>query len=157
MKLLIIFIILNIVNVILQTIKSLATVKCGKGVAALVNAIAYGLYTVVIVYTNCDLPLSAKVAVTAVTNLIGVYTVKYFEEKARKDKLWKVEATVRTATDTTSKYLEEANIPYSIIPTVDGKHRVYNIYCATQAESATVKDILAKQNAKYFVSESKIL
>ena len=54
-ELLIIFIALNIVNVIIQTVKSLATVKCGKTVAALVNAIAYGLYTVVVVYIVCDL------------------------------------------------------------------------------------------------------
>ena len=39
-ELLIIFIALNIVNVVIQTVKSLATVKCGKTVAALVNAIA---------------------------------------------------------------------------------------------------------------------
>ena len=56
-KLLILFIALNIVNVIIQTVKSLATVKCGKTVAAIVNAVAYGLYTVVVVYTVCDLPL----------------------------------------------------------------------------------------------------
>ena len=54
MNLLIMFIVLSIVNVILQTVKSICTVKCGKGVAALVNAIAFGLYTVVIVYTNAD-------------------------------------------------------------------------------------------------------
>ena len=45
MNLLLVFIILNIINVVLQTVKSLATVKCGKGVAAIVNALAYGLYT----------------------------------------------------------------------------------------------------------------
>ena len=44
-KLLIIFIVLNIFNVIIQTVKSIATVKCGKGAAALINAVAYGLYT----------------------------------------------------------------------------------------------------------------
>ena len=38
-RLLITFIMLNIVNVIIQTVKSLATVKCGKSVAALVNAV----------------------------------------------------------------------------------------------------------------------
>ena len=48
-ELLIIFIVLNIVNVVIQTVKSLATVKCGKTVAAIVNAVAYGLYTVVVV------------------------------------------------------------------------------------------------------------
>ena len=50
MSLLTTFILLNILNVIIQTVKSLATVKCGKTVAALVNAVAYGLYTIVVVY-----------------------------------------------------------------------------------------------------------
>ena len=94
MNLLILFVVLNVVNVILQTAKSIATLRCGKTVAALANAIAYGLYTVVIIYTNCELPLVAKVAVVAVTNLIGVYVVKWVEEKLNKEKLWKVEATV---------------------------------------------------------------
>ena len=40
-KLLILFITMNILNVIIQTIKSIATIKSGKIVAALVNAIAY--------------------------------------------------------------------------------------------------------------------
>ena len=42
-QLLIIFIVLNIVNVIIQTVKSIATIKCGKTAAAFVNAVAYGL------------------------------------------------------------------------------------------------------------------
>ena len=69
-KLFWIFVILNIINVIIQTIKSIATVKCGKSMAALVNAIAYGLYTVVVVYMVCDLPLWLKVTVIAVCNLV---------------------------------------------------------------------------------------
>ena len=74
------FIILNIINVIIQTIKSIATVKCKKTIAAIVNAVAYGLYTVVVVYTVCDLPLICKVAVVALCNLIGVFFVKWLEE-----------------------------------------------------------------------------
>ena len=49
MNLLTLFIILNIVNVIIQTVKSIATIKCGKYMAAFVNAVAYGLYTVVVI------------------------------------------------------------------------------------------------------------
>jgi len=90
MKLLILFIVMNIVNVVLQTIKSLATVKCGKWGAAIVNAVAYGLYTYIVVLTMCDLPLLAKCLIVAGANFVGVYVVKFFEEKARKDKLWKV-------------------------------------------------------------------
>ena len=80
-KLLIIFIALNVVNVIIQTVKSIATIKCGKTAAAVVNAIAYGLYTVVVVYTVCDLPLWIKVVIVGGANLIGVYVVKWLEEK----------------------------------------------------------------------------
>ena len=47
--LLITFIVLSIVNVILQTVKSIVTVKCGKFSASIVNAVAFGLYTVVTV------------------------------------------------------------------------------------------------------------
>ena len=81
MKLFILFVVLNVINVVLQTAKSIATMRCGKTVAAVANAVAYSLYTVVIIYTNCELPLFAKVAVVGVTNLIGVYIVKAIEEK----------------------------------------------------------------------------
>ena len=93
-KLLLVFIVLNIANVIIQTVKSLATVKCGKGIAALINAVAYGLYTIVTVYLMCELDLYLKAGIVAVCILVGVYVVKWTEEKARKDKLWKVEATI---------------------------------------------------------------
>lgn len=157
MKLLITFIILNVINVIIQTVKSLATVKCGKTVAALVNAVAYGLYTVVVVYTVCDLPLWFKVVVVAVANLIGVYVVKLFEEKSRKDKLWKVEATVyEPQTENLHNDLNYSGIPHNYIENV-GKYTVFNIYCATQKESSLVKDLLEFHKAKFFVSEAKTL
>jgi uncharacterized protein YebE (UPF0316 family) len=158
MKLLILFIVLSVVNVILQTFKSLATVKCGKVGAALVNATAYGLYTVVLVYTNADFPLWEKVLVTAVCNLVGVYIVKAIEEKARKDKLWKVETTVNS--DDTFKVrlaLRDAGLSYSVISTNTKERSVFNIYCPTKKESEKVKEILGNFDAKYFVTESKSL
>ena len=156
-NLLITFIILNIVNVIIQTVKSLATVKCGKGVAAIVNAVAFGLYTIVTVYMLCELPLMWKAGIVAFCNLVGVFLVKWAEEKARKDKLWKVELTVRqTRTSVLARELEELNIPFNYIENV-GKYTVFNIYCATQKESAFVKELTTKHNAKYFVTESKNL
>lgn len=157
MKLLMLFIILNIVNVILQTVKAIATVKCGKAVAALVNAVAFGLYTVVIVYTNCELNLWVKVAVVSIANLIGVYVVKYLEEKGRKDKLWKVEATVlRTHLDHLHADLVQEGISHNYVDNV-GKYALFNIYCPTQKESTKAKKIMDKYEAKYFVSESKTL
>ena len=156
-KLLLLFIIMNIVNVIIQTIKSIATIKCGKTAAAIINAVAYGLYTYIVVLTMCDLPLLAKCLIVAGANFVGVFVVKLIEEKSRKDKLWKVEATV-TPNDVGNVQLEldKLNISHNCFRT-SGEYRVFNIFCPTQKESAQVKTILNKYHAKYFVSESKTL
>ena len=154
-QLLITFIILNIMNVIIQTVKSIATVKCGKGVAAVVNAVAFGLYTIVTVYLMCELDLYLKAGIVALCNLVGVYVVKWCEEKARKDKLWKVEATVPTQW-TEAVHFDLKDIPHNYVQNV-GKYTLFNFYCATQKESAKVRDILAQYEVKYFVSESKSL
>ena len=156
-KLLLVFIGLNIANVIIQTVKSIATVKCGKGVAAIVNAVAYGLYTVVTVYLMCELSLGLKALIVALCNLIGVYVVKWCEEKARKDKLWKIEATVfEPHTKSLHLDLTAEEIPCNYIPKI-GKWSVFNIYCDTQEKSKKVKVLLDKYEAKYFVSETKTL
>lgn len=150
------FIVLNVVNVILQTIKSLATVKCGKGLAAIINAIAYGLYTIVLVYTVCDLPLFIKAGVVAICNLIGVFIVKWMEEKMRKDQLWKVEATIHS--DNTNALIERSKLRGLSFNFIEaGKYTIFNFYCSTQKDSAEVKALLSEYNAKYFVTESKVL
>ena len=151
MNLLLTFILLNIFNVIIQTVKSLCTVKCGKGVAAIVNALAYGLYTIVTIYMMCDLDLYLKAGIVALCNLIGVYVVKWIEEKSRKDKLWKIELTVPT------EYIETVDkivVPHSYIQLSD-KHTVFNFYCATPKETEAVKHITQLCDAKYFICEAK--
>ena len=152
-----IFVVLNVVNVIIQTVKSIATIKCGKVPAAVINAVAYGLYTIVAVYTVCELPLWLKATVVAVANLVGVYVVKVFEEKARKDKLWKVEATVyHYLTEHYHNLLTEQGIAHNYIEGI-GQYTIFNIYCPTQHESLLVREMLEESESKYFVSESKSL
>ena len=154
-KLFITFCILNIANVIIQTTKSIATIKCKKTVAAIVNAIAYGLYTVVVVYMVCELPLWLKVSVIAIANLIGVYIVKLFEEKKQKDKLWKIEVTIPTK----YKYVVDTafkRIPHSYIE-ISSKHTLFSFYCESQEQSRAVRELVQQYDAKYFVSETKNL
>ena len=154
-KLLIIFITLNVVNVIIQTVKSIATIKCGKVMAALVNAIAYGLYTVVVVYTVCDLPLWLKVVVVGVANLIGVYVVKWGEEKARKDKVWLVKTTIPTENAEQAKhFLEQAEISFTYYDLQ--KYFVFDTFCDTQEETAKVLQICRTCGGKAFAAENKL-
>ena len=154
-KLLLLFIVMNILNVIIQTIKSIATIRCGKMVAATINALAYGLYTYIIVLTNCDLPLLAKCLIVAGANFVGVYTVKHFEEKARKDKVWLVKMTIPTEHAEQAKYfLEQANIPFTYYDL--NKYFVFDTFCETQAETTNATKICTTCNGKAFASENKL-
>lgn len=156
MNTILLFALCTAVNVILSTIKSILTVKGGKLSASFINALTYGFYSYVIVLTSMDgMPIWLKMAITAVCNFIGVYLVKWIEEKARKDKLWKVELTVPTKYTNTIDF-DLHDVPHSYIELSD-KHTLFNFYCATQKESAKVKAIANQYEAKYFVAESKNL
>lgn len=155
MQLIVTFVILNVVNVIIQTAKSIITHKGNRVQAAIANAIAYGLYTVVVVYMVADINIWFKVGVISMANLVGVFIVKTVEEKRRKEKLWKVECTVPT--ENSLIVLEELKtIPQSSI-NVQRNYTILNFYCATQAESKEVKTVIKKYGVKYFVSEGKSL
>jgi uncharacterized protein YebE (UPF0316 family) len=150
------FIFFNVLNVVIQTVKAIATIKCNKYVAAIVNAVAYGLYTYIIVLTNADIDLWFKIITVALANLVGVFVVKWVEEKKRKEMLWKIEFTVKTEVlQNVKTLLTLAKVPFSYIEI--GKNTIVNAYCATGKESESVKEIIKKYNAKYFVSETKIL
>ena len=156
MNTILLFALCTAVNVVLSTIKSILTVKGGKLSASFINALTYGFYSYVIVLTSADgMPIWLKMAITAICNFIGVYLVKWIEEKARKDKLWKVELTVPTKYTNIIDF-DLHDVPHSYIKLSD-KHTLFNFYCATQKESAKVKSIANQYEAKYFVAESKNL
>lgn len=156
MKLLILFIVLQVVNVILSTIRSIVTIKCDKYMSAIVSALYFGFYTVVLIYMNCNLDLWTKVAITAITNLIGVFIVKYGEELARKDKLWAIRFTVNdNEREKIINELENKNISYGY--DVRGKYIIFETFCTSKEETLKIKEIVQKFNAKYFISENKIV
>lgn len=155
MNLLVTFVIFNVLNVIIQTVKSIATIKCNKWVASLVNAIAYGLYTYIVVLTVCELPLWVKVLVVALANLVGVFVVKLIEEKSRKDKLWLVKITVPQENALKAKFwLKNWQLPYSYVDIT--KYVVFDVYCDTQADTELAIKICKECNGKMFATENKL-
>lgn len=155
MNFLITFIILSIINVIFSTVRSITTIKSGKILASLISGGYFAFYNIMLIYTVADFPMWQKCTITFFCNVLGVWIVKFLEEKMQKDKLWKVEATVPTKYLTTID-VELHDIPHSYIELSD-KHTLFNFYCATQADSAKVKQVIDKYGAKYFVAESKTL
>ena len=154
---LMVFVGLSIVNVVFSTIRSIVTINGGKFVASLISGGYFAFYNIMMIYTVADFPMWQKCIITFVCNVVGVYLVKWGEEKARKDKLWKIEATVLgELTSNLRQDLNNAGLSNKYIPNI-GRYTEFNIYCDTQKESAKAKEILAKYNEKYFVSESKTL
>lgn len=157
MELLVTFIILSIINVVFSTIRTILTIKSGKNLASLVNGGYFAFYNIMLIYTVADFPMWEKCLITFICNLIGVWIVKYVEEKLRKDKLWKVEVTVPNEevetllADCLYMNIEHYNYWDAY------QYKVFNFYCATQKESAIVKQLLNNHKVKYFVTESKVL
>lgn len=155
-ELLITFIILSIINVIFSTVRSIVTIKGNKVTASFISGGYFAFYNIMLLYTVADFPMWQKCIITFVCNVIGVFIVKFIEEKSRKDKLWKVEVTIpRAEASRLINYLENSELSYNYVDIY--KYYLFNFYCPTQRQSAEVKKLLDKFHAKYFVSESKTL
>lgn len=157
-SLLVLFIVLSIVNVIGGTLHTLITVNGSTLAASITNAIYYGFYTIVIVYTSCELNLWVKVIVVAVCNFIGVFIVKTLEKKFAPSRLWKIEMTVRlpqSLADNVKGSIERMGIPcnYSFI----GNWVAYNCYCSTKEQTKEIKQICKNLDGKISAYKTEAL
>ena len=115
-KFLLVFIGLSLFNVIFSTVRSLLTINGGKTTASLVSGAYYAFYNVMLIYTVADFPMWQKCVITFVCNVIGVFVVKWVEEKSRKDKLWLVKMTIPTANNENAQHLlKQANISFNYV------------------------------------------
>ena len=154
MKIIIIFAVATIVNVVLSTMRSLMTINSGKWGAAVMNAVCYGFYTWVVVLTVADFDLWLKIAITALANFVGVWVVKFIEEKSRKDKLWKIEMAIpKEDCSLVKATLDRKNIPCNYVEV--GQWVMFNCYCNEQKDTAICVDIANKLQGKISAYESK--
>lgn len=153
----ILFIICNFLNVVMQTIKNIVTVKGGKVSAALVNAAAFSFYTyILILISDGAVSTTAKCIIVGLCNLVGVYFVKLAEEKKRKDKLWKVELAAKAEDELEiGNALCEANISFNGQTTITDDYTIYQVYCENREEFKRVKSIATEYGCKTFVTEQK--
>lgn len=157
MKVILIFIVLSIINVIFSTARSLLTINGGKGIASVMNASYFAFYNVVLIYTVADFPLWIKCVITFFANLIGVFIVKYYEEKHRPERLWKCElalpmSTAPDAGNIIKNYLHDRGIECNY--TVLGKWWIFNCYCETKEQTASVKFLAKEYNGRLSAYES---
>ena len=153
--LLIIFISLSITNVVLNTVKSIVTIKGGIMSASFINGITFYVYSYLLIFMNCDLNMHLKALITGLVNVVGVAIVKLIEAKMQKDRLWKIELTVPT------KYKDILDISLNAIPhgymVISDKHTVFNIYSESKEQSREVRKLAKRYNGKACAAEMKLL
>ena len=155
MKLIILFTALTVFNVIIQTIKSLCTVRCSTLVSASVNAVAYGLYTFVIFFTTAGgMSLWLKAAITAVANFFGVYIANFlFSKLFAKEVRWKVEISVpKTEAEQFRRDLSANGLEYYNCGSFEDWVALA-VFCPDKNASECLKELLP-DNVKYNIVES---
>lgn len=149
-----IFLAASILNVVLNTIKSIVTVKGSTFSAAMMNAIAFGFYTCIVkMISTVDLVIS--VPLTMLANIIGVYFAKWFLNLFKKDKLWRISCTIPAHKginlDAIIQKLNEYNIGYTLFDY--NKGNIIDIFSKSQGESTLIKEIIDENKIKYTVYE----
>ena len=150
MKMLVVFFVCSLINVILSTMKTLLMVRAGRNSAIAINAICYGFYTLV-VKQLASVDYVTAVWVTVVTNIIGVWLSYKVLDLFKKDKLWRITVTLKNkkALEECKENLEKYNIGFTPIE----KTNSIDIYSYNQKESAIIKNILGNYDYKYFIQE----
>lgn len=157
MKIIIIFALIQLINVIISTLKSILTIKAGKLTASIINAVAYGFNVIVVKQIAGINNLWALVGVTVVTNCIGVYVSKLLLEKTEKTQLWRISASIKTADcSQILKMLDENKIQYYCIETNLDSRQAVDIFSYDKRESAIIKSIFSNFDVKYTILINKI-
>lgn len=150
------FVILNFVNVLVNTARSLLTIKGGKWIASVMNAICYGYYTIIIVITaTYEMPLLMKCVAVAFVNFVGVFTIKFCEEKIKKEKLWIYNAigVDNVAVTVLGIALENENIKFTITEVAKHFNNI-EIFSETMEQSEIITNFLDNLELKYYAVEA---
>lgn len=155
---LLLYLVLQVVYVILNTVTNIAKIKCSKLIASLTSAVCYGFYVIVVVATASNQPIWVKMFLTAITNVVGVYVGMWVMEKLRKDKLWKIEITIRDAIEAYQfeNTLREKDISFNSV-VCENNDIILNVYSKSQKESEIIKKAFAEATtAKYIIHQSDL-
>lgn len=163
----VLFVVCQFINVALNTAKTIIMHKEEKISSAVINAITYGFYAIIVVMTASALPLWITIVISALTNLIGVYGSMWLLERFKKDSLWEIVANITVNDNEYERFqntLCACDIPYNLMKLygeniADGKlHLTATMYSKSQRESVIIKELLDsfETKSKYIVHEERV-
>ena len=149
------FIILQVVNVILSTIKSIVLIKGSKWGSIIANTIYFGVYAAVLKQISAIDNLFLLVIITMLANFFGTWAGIAITEKLRKADLWTIKAIIKT--DCLKEFkqaLNESGVMYISYQTTWDEYSAVDIFSESRGQSETVKPILTRFGARYSIHTS---
>ena len=151
----ILFIILQVINVILSTIKSIVMIKGSKWGAIIANTVYFGVYTAVLKQISAIDNLALLVIITMLANFFGTWVGIVITDKLRKADLWIVKTVIRIGyAKDYKKALNEAGIKYISYQTTWDEYTAIDIFSESRTQSKKIKEILVKFKVKYSIYKS---
>ena len=149
------FIILQVINVILSTIKSIVMIKGSKWGAIIANTIYFGVYTAVLKQISAIDSLALLVIITMLANFFGTWVGIVITDKLRKADLWIIKTVVRIGyVKEYKKALNDAGIKYISYQTTWDEYTAIDIFSESRTQSKKIKEILINFKAKYSIYKS---
>ena len=151
------FFILNLINVILGTMRSILTVKAKQSIAIVINTLSYTFYAGIVKLISGQ-SLVIVLITTALTNLIGVYIATSIIKKIQPQKLWVIDLTISDKIKLNILYeLNTYNLQYSVFDIENSNFLNIKVYSYDKEESRKIKKIIEKykSNIKYNIQETK--
>ena len=139
----------QLINVMLNTFRSIIMHKEKKLSSSIINAVTYGFYTIIVLFTaiplflNDGIDLITKIVITVITNFVGVWVSMVILEKFKKDSLWEITATTdRNNIEEIREYLNICDIAhnYNLVDNYKNSKVVFRIYSENQKSSKAERE-----------------
>lgn len=144
----IIFIIIQLINVIISTIKSVATIRCSPWNAAHINAISYTIAAVITKLITQQTFL-VVIIVTLITNEIGVYIGRKITDSFQKEKLWVYNCVIKCSSaemKQLKQLFSEQDIDCDWVELKFDRRYKCQIYSYSKTHSKNINKILSSYN-----------
>lgn len=151
----VLFTVLQFINVVISTLKSILTINGSRVTAAIINAVSYTFYAIIVKLIS-EQTFFVIIIVTFLTNILGVYLAKYIVDITKKERLWVITCTIKNhIKDNIELELKKQHIGYTSINAEHSRYLLY-IFAYSKEQSAISFKMLKQYNIPYSVTENKL-
>ena len=151
----ILFVTIQLINVVFSTIKSVATIKSSPVTAARINGISYTISNILTKFLVTQSFLTVIIS-TYVTNRVGVQFGRHLMDKRQPEKLWVYKCHMKVTEDEIIKLkqtFKAKSIDCVYKELCYNERYLLEIFAYTKQDSSIVKELLSNNNCYCHIDE----